>query len=322
MPTVMPSATAAETEAASVTRDRRTGAVTASPSEPLGAVGVPVVGAEPARVAEDRLAAVDGDAGAGDERRVATEQECDQGGHVAGLPQAADRCVGKQEPTMSGAVGALQHRRRHTRLDHPRHHAVDPDPMAPQLRRHTGREHPQARLGRAVGREQVSVLARARRGVDDDRASGARRDHALGHRLADVEGAGEVDRDVALPLPLRLLEERRELPVARVGEEPVDAAEPLGHRGDPLVDRLTPGLVDAEREHAAAAVDLTAPGDRLIEELGQPVEDGHLGSLARDHHRELLTDVSGSTRDQHGATCEATHCAVYPPSTWMMAPVT
>jgi hypothetical protein len=130
------------------------------------------------------LAAVDGDLGAGDERRGVRQQEGDERGDLVRLPGPAER--GFRD---GGAQERLGRRGRHRGLDETGVDRVHPDPGRAELHRGDLDETPQGPLARDVGDGVVRGQAGDGADVDDRPAVGHQRYEGL-----DAEqGTGEVD---------------------------------------------------------------------------------------------------------------------------------
>src|SRR5258708_9488146 len=110
------------------------------------------------------LAAVDGDVGAGNERRLLGAQVDDEAGDLVGLAQAPDRDL-RQD---FGIENFLRDRRHHLRADVAGRDGVDGDALARDFQRQRLGEAVDAGLRRrVVGLAEGALLPVHRRDVDD-----------------------------------------------------------------------------------------------------------------------------------------------------------
>jgi len=71
--------------------------------------------------------------------------------------------------------------------------------------------------------------------------------HPLGHLLAEIKRAIQIDLDDHIPILLRHVRQRREFAGTGIGEQKVDMSEVLGHRRNATFYVFWLTLIDHER---------------------------------------------------------------------------
>ncbi len=194
----------------------------------------------------------------------------------------------------------------HRGVDESRWDRVDRDPLRPELEgERLGEADDPGLRGDVVGHEGLPpVCARGRDGHD---APPPRLDHVGDHRLADVEGAREVDREDPLPGLGRDREERVEAVEAGTRDEDGGSAEPGTHFGQTGVDGRPIGDVDREA-HRAVGRGRTCGDIRSRRRRGVavPIEHGDGMSVDGEPLGDREADARSTARDDGDPRCART----------------
>src|SRR5581483_1474527 len=265
----------------------------------------------------ERRAAVDDEVRPGHVRGLVGGEEEHRVGDLDGLSEAAERHALQVRGARDGVV---HERRREAGVHDPGQHAVHPDAVLAEVERGVADERPHAALRGAVVRGALLDVEGVRGRCHDDRAPSSR-GHLPRRLLHGVEDAAQVDAEHPFPGAVVDLEQRLQVADPGLGDEDVDAAEPL-HAG---LDRSP--HVGASR-HVAPDRD----GTRRPSQLVRGTFRERLVDVEEDDPRALLDEPPGDRAahalrgagDERRPALEPArhHTAVMPPSAAQAAPVT
>ena len=245
------------------------------------------------------------------DRQVALHRAQEPFSHLVGAVAAALVAIGKLRLSVLRAGTADHAGGCDARVDDPRAHGGDADPVRTKLVSHRLRQPEHRELGGGVcDQRRVGMKARGRGDVDDVTAAAALH-HPRHEQRAAMDDAHQVDRDQPVPVLGSGLEEASDDADARVVDQQIDALEPLVDRVGERAHLLPTGDVGPLREHLGAERLDVARG--AVKTGLVDVADDHARAACGTQQRRLAADPRACPGDQRDASVQTLDVHHAPP---------